>query len=56
VTENHETQLDIGYTIDKVRDRVETLHLATLNEHPDLLRMGAEWIAPLIDELRNGGS
>jgi ferrochelatase len=54
VTENHETQLDIGYTIDKVRGRVETLHLDTLNEHPELLRMGAGWITPLIDELRNG--
>ncbi len=52
VTENHETQLDIGYTIDKVRDQVETLHLATLNEHPELLGMGARWIHPLIDELR----
>lgn len=52
VTENHETQLDIGYTIDKVRDQVETLHLDTLNEHPELLGMGARWIHPLIDELR----
>lgn len=53
VTENHETQLDIGYTIDKVKDRVETAHLATLNENPDLLAMGAGWIHPLIDELRS---
>lgn len=52
VTENHETQLDIGYTIDKVRSRVETVHLPTLNDDPELLRMGAEWIEPLIDELR----
>jgi len=52
VTENHETQLDIRYAIDKVSDRVETLHLATLNEDPGLLRMGADWIRPLIDELR----
>jgi ferrochelatase len=54
VTENHETQLDIGYTIDKVRDRVETLHLSTLNDDPDLMRMGAGWIEPLIDEVRQG--
>lgn len=54
VTENHETQLDIGYTIDKVRDRVETLHLSTLNDDPRLLEMGARWIEPLIDELRQG--
>lgn len=52
VTENHETQLDIGYTIDKVKDRVECVQLPTLNDDPELLRMGAEWIRPLIDELR----
>jgi ferrochelatase len=54
VTENHETQLDIGYTIDRIRDQVETAHLATLNEDPALLSMGAGWIHPLIDELRAG--
>ncbi len=54
VTENHETQLDIGYTINKIKDQVETVHLQTLNEHPDLLAMGARWIHPLIDELRTG--
>ncbi len=52
VTENHETQLDIGYTIDKVKDRVECVHLPTLNDDPELLRMGADWIRPLIEELR----
>ena len=52
VTENHETQLDIGYTIDRVKDRAECVHLPTLNDDPELLRMGAEWIRPLIDELR----
>lgn len=52
VTENHETQLDIGYTIDKLDGGVDTAHLATLNDDPELLRMGAEWITPLIDELR----
>jgi ferrochelatase len=51
VTENHETQLDIGYTIDKVKDDVECLHLPVLNDDADLLRMGAEWIHPLIEEL-----
>lgn len=51
VTENHETQLDIGYTIDKVKDQVECLHLPVLNDDPELLRMGAEWIAPLIDDV-----
>lgn len=54
VTENHETQLDIGYTIDKIKGDVECHHLPTLNDDPDLLRMGAEWIMPLIDELASG--
>lgn len=54
VTENHETELDIGYTIDNVKNEVATAHLATLNEKPELLAMGAEWIRPLIDELRAG--
>ncbi len=52
VTENHETQLDIGYTIDNIESEVETAHLSTLNDDPELLRLGAEWIEPLIDELR----
>ena len=51
VTENHETQLDIGYTIDKVKDQVECLHLPVLNDDTELLRMGAEWISPLVDDL-----
>ena len=53
VTENPETQREICYTIDKVKDQVETLHLATLNEDPELLAMGAKWIQPLVDELRH---
>jgi ferrochelatase len=52
VTENHETQLDINYTIDKVKDQVECVQLPTLNDDPELMKMGAEWIRPLIDELR----
>ncbi len=52
VTENHETELDIGYTIDKIQEQVDTAHLPTLNDDPELLRMGAEWIVPLVDELR----
>ena len=52
VTENHETQLDIGYTIDKLGATIETSHLSTLNDDPHLLRLGAEWVMPLIEELR----
>jgi ferrochelatase len=54
VTENHETQLDIRYTLDKLNGQVESIHLSTLNEHPELLEMGAGWVHPLIDELRAG--
>jgi ferrochelatase len=52
VTENHETQLDIRYTIEKIEDEAECVHLPTLNDDPELLRMGAEWIVPLVEELR----
>jgi ferrochelatase len=52
VTENHETQLDIRYTIEKIEDRVECVHLPTLDDDAELLRMGAGWITPLIEELR----
>ena len=52
VTENHETQLDIGYTIDKVGGDAECVHLPTLNDDPALLEMGAEWIKPLINDLQ----
>ncbi len=54
VTENHETQLDIRYTLDKLNGQVEAVHLPTLNAHPELLEMGASWVRPLIDELRAG--
>jgi len=54
VTENHETQLDIRYTIDKMEGQAESVHLSTLNEHPELLAMGARWVHPLIEELRAG--
>lgn len=50
VTENHETMLDIGYTIDKLQGEVEMLHLPSLNDDPAFLRMASEWIVPLIDQ------
>jgi ferrochelatase len=52
VTENHETQLDIGYTIERIKDQVDTAHLPVLNADPELIEMGANWIRPLIDDLR----
>jgi len=52
VTDNHETILDVGYTIESLRTAhpgVEVLRLPSLNDDPALLRMGADWVAPLVD-------
>ncbi len=51
VTENHETQLDVGYAIDKLAGRAEHLHLPSLNADVEFLELAAGWIAPLIDDL-----
>ena len=50
VTENHETMLDIGYTMEKLQGEAEMLHLTSLNDDPAFLRMAADWIVPLIDQ------
>jgi ferrochelatase len=53
VTENHETMLDVGYTIEKlgrVHPDVETLHLPSLNDDGAFLRMAATWIEPLVEQ------
>jgi len=53
VTENHETMLDVGYTIEKLGELhpgVETLHLPSLNDDPAFLQMAADWISPLIEQ------
>jgi ferrochelatase len=50
-TENHETMLDVGYAIQKLKSKVECLHLDCLNEDPAFLRMAADWIDPLVDQL-----
>ncbi|MFM7719498.1 MAG: ferrochelatase [Actinomycetota bacterium] len=52
VTDNHETILDIGYLRRDLEGRVETLSLTSLNDDPEFLRMAADWIAPLVEELR----
>lgn len=52
VTDNHETILDVGYTLEKLKvshPDVPTHRLSSLNDDPELLRMAADWIAPLID-------
>jgi len=57
VTDNHETILDVGYTIEKLgkaHPDVEVLRLPSLNDDPALLRMGADWIAPLVDAAAAG--
>lgn len=51
VTENHETMLDVSYSIKKFQDRAECLHLDCLNEDPGFLQIAAHWVAPLISEL-----
>jgi ferrochelatase len=52
VTDNHETILDVGYTVDRLAQKhptVETLRLPSLNDDAEFLRMAADWIVPLID-------
>jgi protoporphyrin/coproporphyrin ferrochelatase len=52
VTDNHETILDVGYTMERLRKEhpdVEILHLSSLNDDPELMGLAAGWIAPLID-------
>jgi len=52
VTDNHETILDVGYTTEELHKShpdVEVLRLPSLNDDPELLRMAARWIEPLID-------
>ncbi len=51
VTENHETQIDVGYTIDKLAGRAEHLHLPSLNGDAEFLELAARWVEPLIDDL-----
>ena len=58
VTDNHETLLDVGYTIDslaKVHPDVEVLRLPSLNDDPDFMGLAAEWIAPLVDDAATAG-
>ncbi|HYO42705.1 MAG TPA: ferrochelatase [Candidatus Limnocylindrales bacterium] len=53
VTDNHETILDVGYTVARLRHEhpsVEILQLPSLNDDPELMVLAADWIAPLIDD------
>jgi len=52
VTDNHETILDVGYTTERLLKEhpgVEVLHLSSLNDDAELMRLAAAWIAPLVD-------
>ena len=51
VTENHETMLYVDYCINKLRSRVECLHVDCLNEDLEFMEMCARWLDPLISEL-----
>ena len=51
VTENHETMLDVAYSISKIRSQVECLHVDCLNDDPGFLELCAGWLDPLIAEL-----
>jgi ferrochelatase len=52
VTDNHETMLDVGYVVKELGDRVETLTLPSLNDDDAFLELAADWVAPLVAELR----
>ncbi|MGK7909230.1 MAG: ferrochelatase [Synechococcus sp.] len=51
VTENHETMLDVAYSINKLRSKVECLHVDCLNDDRGFLEMCAGWLDPLIADL-----
>ena len=51
VTDNHETMLDVGYVAKKLGS-TETMILPSLNDDAAFLEMAAQWVTPLIDELR----
>ena len=52
VTDNHETILDVGYTMQELRAEhpaVELTRLPSLNDDPELLRMASSWVEPLVE-------
>lgn len=53
-TENHETLLDVEHIIQHLRRQrpdVTYVQMACVNEHPDFVRMAAEWANPQIEAL-----
>jgi len=53
-TENHETLLDVDHIIhalEKQHSDVNYMQMACVNDHPDFLKMAAEWANPQIEAL-----
>ncbi len=53
-TENHETLLDVDHIIhalEKQHSDVNYVQMACVNDHPDFLKMAAEWANPQIEAL-----
>jgi ferrochelatase len=53
-TENHETLLDVHHIVHNLKKRsphVTYVEMPCVNDHPDFLKMAAEWANPQIDAL-----
>ncbi|MFE1745152.1 ferrochelatase [Coleofasciculus sp. H7-2] len=53
-TENHETLLDVDHILHSLRHRhpeVTYVQMACVNDHPEFLKMAAEWAHPQIEAL-----
>ena len=53
-TENHETLLDVHHIVHNLKRRsphVTYVEMPCVNDHPDFLRMAAEWANPQIEAL-----
>jgi ferrochelatase len=53
-TENHETLLDVDHILHSLRSRhpeVTYVQMACVNDHPEFLRMAAQWADPQIEAL-----
>lgn len=53
-TDNHETILDVQHITEKLQQQypdVTFLQMGCVNDHPEFLRMAADWADPLIDQL-----
>ena len=53
-TENHETLLDVDHIIHSLQSQnseVNYVQMACVNDHPEFLKMAAEWANPQIEAL-----